>query len=164
MGRKSTPPYWLQKRLDDDLIKIVRTHIPKFLALLAKDRKGQKLSNIELLKQFLAYMAKHNRAFRGIPDETVCTGKWKGMSQLYDLVRKKADQLIDEKITSPPSKDTKSKGKLSPTKDQITDKGKPKVEKAVDQEAVKVEAQGHHGGLEEKEILFRKYMDSDADN
>ena len=164
MGRKNTPPYWLTKRLDDELLKVVRTHIPKFLALLAKDKKGHKLSNIELLKQFLTYMAKHNRAFKGIPDETICTGKWKGMSQLYDLIRKKADQLIDEKYTSPPSKDARSKGKHSPVKDQITDKRKQKEQKAEDQEAVQMEAQSHHGGLEERRSLFRQHMGSDADN
>ena len=34
----------------------------------------------------------------------------------------------------------------------------------MDQDAVKVVAQGQHGGQEEKETLFRKHMDSDADN
>ena len=80
MGRKSTPPYWLQKRLDDDLLKIVRTHIPKFLAMLSKNKKNKKLPSIELLKKFLDYMAKHHRHFRDIPEETISASKWKGMS------------------------------------------------------------------------------------
>ena len=78
-------------------------------------------------------MAEKNRAFKGISEEAICTSKYKGMSQIYDMVRKKADKLIDEKNTlSPASKDIKSKGKHSPVKDQITDKGKPKEEKAED--------------------------------
>ena len=47
----------------------------------------------------IAYMAKKNRAFQGIPEESICTSKWKGMSQIYDMVWKKAEQLIDEKNT-----------------------------------------------------------------
>ena len=110
-------------------------------------------------------MAKKNRAFQGIPEEAICTSKWKGMSQIYDMVRKKAEQLIDEKQTfSPASKDIKSKGRSSPVKDQITEKVKPKNEKAVDQEAVKIEAQGQHGGLDEKEMPYRQHLDSDAEH
>jgi len=110
-------------------------------------------------------MAKKNRAFQGIPEESICTSKWKGMSQIYDMVRKKAEQLIDEKKTlSPASKDIKSKGRSSPAKDQITDKGKPKVGETADQDTVKIETKGQHGGLDEKETLFRQHMDSDVGN
>ena len=109
-------------------------------------------------------MGKQNRMFRRIPEETICTSKWKGMNQIYDMVRKKADQLIDEKPVSAVSKNTKSKGQNSPAKDQITDKGKPKDEKAEDQEVVKVEAKGQHIGLEENETGYRKIYDSNADH
>ena len=63
------------------------------------------------------HLAKHHRQFRGIPEETICTAKWSGMSQIYDMVRKKADRLIDEKPASTGSRAAKSKGKASPVKD-----------------------------------------------
>ena len=156
------PPSWLQKRLNDDFIKIVKTHIPRFLALLQKNKKGQKLSGIELLKQFLTYMGKQHRGFQDIPEETICTSKWTGMSQIYDMVRKKADRLIDEKPTSHMSRAAKTRGQQSPEKDQIKDKPKPKEDEAEDQEAVQMEAQGHYGGLEEREALYRQTLGSNA--
>ena len=34
MGKKTTPPAFLQSRLKDEFVTLVKSHIPRFLALL----------------------------------------------------------------------------------------------------------------------------------
>ena len=47
----------------------------------------------------MAYMAKRSRSFRDIDDSAIST-QWKGLSQIYDMVRKKAKKMLDEKPAS----------------------------------------------------------------
>lgn len=56
-------------------------------------------------------MGQKHKEFKGISEEALNT-KWKGVEQVYDIVRKKAQYFHDEKRSSaPPSKDTRSKTK-----------------------------------------------------
>ena len=34
MGKKITPPTFLQSKLKDDFVTLVKSHVPRFLALL----------------------------------------------------------------------------------------------------------------------------------
>ena len=59
----------------------------------------------------------------------------------------------------------KSKGPKSTPKKQIPEQAEPKaeVETPKDQDLVHVEAHGQHGGLDEKEVSYRKRLASDVE-
>ena len=80
MTRKVTPPTWLQHHLKPEVLSLVKESIQPFLQQVRRDDNGQLPSSIELLRLFFAYMGKENRKFRGIPDATISTNSWKGMS------------------------------------------------------------------------------------
>ena len=94
---------------------------------MRRDDNGQLPSSIELLRLYFVYMGKENRKFRGIPDATISATSWKGMSQIYEVVRKKANKLADEKQSSPQKSLAKPKATKSPNKTEITDKGEDKA-------------------------------------
>ena len=59
----------------------------------------------------------------------------------------------------------KSKGKKTPPRNEITEQAEPKaeVEPPKDQDLVQVKAHGQHGGLDEKEVSYRKRLASDVE-
>ena len=46
-------------------------------------------------------MGKNHKRFREIPDESISTTKYRGMIQIYELVRKKVKAQVDEKTPTP---------------------------------------------------------------
>ena len=101
MGRKVTPKAWLQDPLNDECLELVKRNLQKFKDQCQKDSEGQYPASIELLRQFIAFMGKNHKRFREIPDESISTTKYKGMIQIYELVRKKVKAHLDEKTPTP---------------------------------------------------------------
>ena len=118
-------------------------------------------SNRELLRTFISFLAKKNAAFRGIPDEAIVS-TWKGLGTIYDILRKKVPSYVDEK--TPTSESRKGKAKSSESKEPTPQKASHKSKtQPVQADAVTITASGHHQGLEEKEVQFRKDMHSDRE-
>ena len=85
----------------------IKKNVESFLASLERDSEGRYPSSIDLLRDFIAFLAKKNKAFRDIPEQAISTN-FKGLSQIYDAVRKKARSLLDEKPATPQKSKTKA--------------------------------------------------------
>ena len=64
---------------------------------------------MELLYQYFVYLGKLHKAFKDLGPEHLSTG-WKGVYQIYDIIRKNAHLSDEKQIIEQPS------GKLTPAK------------------------------------------------
>ena len=119
MGRKSTPPSFLQKDLSDSMVSLIRKHTPPFLDQAKRANGGTLPPNRDLLRDFIGYLAKKNAAFRGIPDEAIVT-TYKGIGHIYDILRKNKPSDNEEKM--PISENRKAKAKSSESKEPTLQK------------------------------------------
>ena len=172
MKNKITPPVFLQERIHRDVASMVKKRIKPFLDQVHREEDGQLPPGADLLRLFLTYMGKTSSRFRNIHDEAICTHKWEGMSQIYEMVRKKAYELRDERPPAPPKASPKSKEKKTPPKNQSAKKREtpgqagttPESPPPKDQETVRVEGHGQHHGHDEKEVSYRKRLDSNVEH
>ena len=172
MKKKITPPAFLQERIHRDVASMVKRRIKPFLDQVPRDEDGQLPPGSELLRLFLAYMGRTSSRFRNIHDESISTNKWEGMSQIYEMVRKKAYELRDEKHPEPPKASPKSKEKKTPPKNQSAKKAEtngqaraqPESPPPKDQETVRIEGHGQHHGHDEKAVDYRQRLASDVEH
>ncbi len=114
MGKKTTPPLFLQEDLSDSVASMVRNHVQPFLDRAKRNHRGKLPSNLELLKEFFAYLSKKSRSFRDIHDDAIKT-TFKGISRIYDILRKRVPTHIEEKAHEPEGQ--KTKGNTSDSKE-----------------------------------------------
>ena len=72
---RSTAPSFLVKKLDDKMFKVVKGHVSTFIREVAKKKDGSQTSTIELVHQFIEYLAKHERAFRSLDPNVLNTSQ-----------------------------------------------------------------------------------------
>ena len=118
---KRTPPKFLQRKLEDDKFSIVKKNLPIFLKDAKEANDGVLPANVELLYDYIAYLGKKDKAFKGLGPEYLSTG-WKGVYQIYDMIRKNAHQSDEKNVHELPSGKA---GKTSPTKSGKTPKKPP---------------------------------------
>ena len=109
---KRTPPKFLQRKLEDDKFSIVKNNLPHFLKETKEANDGVLPANVELLYSFVAYLGKYHKSFKNLGPEYLSTG-WKGVYQIYDMIRKNAHQSDEKLATELPNA---KGGKVSPTK------------------------------------------------
>ena len=161
MGKKTTPPSFLQEELSESVISLVRKNVSPFLDRAKRNHGSTLPSNLELLKEFFAYLSKKSRSFRNIHDDAIKT-TFKGIARIYDILRKKVPSHIEEKAHEPEGQ--KTKGNTSDSKEPTPQKsrGRPKAEQGPT-DAVQIIAETQHKGLEEKKTMFRKDLHSDRE-
>ena len=157
MGRRTTPPVFLQQKLTEKKAKLVKEHVGPFVLDSLKASNGNLPKDIDLLKKFIPYLADYDKEFKDVPDEAINT-RWAGLEQVYGLIK-----YSSKEFRWSPAKESKAKGKSSAKQEAASEKAKSKSAKSSAKEVVQVTADGHHQGLEEKTVKYYKNINDEAD-
>ena len=124
MGKyKNAPPEFLQQKLTDSVKKVIFNHLPDYIKSRLKKKKATKLSSKDLCDDFILFLGKKSKQFKGLDPSSFST-HYKGVWQIYDAIRKKLNQGLEERQLSKP---TPEKSKSTPPKSakQIEEKAAP---------------------------------------
>ena len=153
---KVVPPPFLQRKLSDPELSQARDNLPAFLEKVKKDNNGEYPPTKEILLQYVVYLGKKHKKWKGIRQETLST-RWAGVYHVYDMIRKRT-KILDEKKLTPQPAPAKANGKPTPSKDvKAEDQDQIKDKEPV----TKVEAEDYHTpGLEEKKVKYYRHLDN----
>ena len=93
-------------------MSVIKKYLPHFLKETKAANNGKLPANIELLYQYFEYLGKFHKSFKDLTPDHLSTG-WKGVYQIYDIIRKNAHLSDEKQIEDTPG------GKLTPPKTPI---------------------------------------------
>ena len=97
MTKKTTPPKFLQSKLNVKTTNLVKKHMPAFLDKVKRDHNGKYQEPMQLLAQFVDYLAPYDRRFNNIDHSTLIT-TYKGVYDIYDPLRKRVQRLEEKNM------------------------------------------------------------------
>ena len=97
MTKKTTPPKFLQSKLNVKTAALVKKHMPTFLDKAKRDHNGKYQEPMQLLAQYVDYLAAYDRRFNNIDHSTLIT-TYKGVYDIYDPLRKRVQRLEEKNM------------------------------------------------------------------
>ena len=95
---KVVPPTFLQRKLSDPELGQVKDNLLAFLEIIKKENNGEYPPTKEILVQYVSFLAKKLKKWKGIREEALST-RWAGVYHIYDIIRKKTKILDEKKLT-----------------------------------------------------------------
>jgi len=151
---KYTPPSFLQKTLSDGTYDFVKKHAGPFLDKAKKDNGGTWPDTMDMFCDFVDHLGQKDKSFRNVPHRALLT-TYRGVNQIYHLIRKKVEKPEQEPIATTPAKPT-----TRATPDKGTARDAAKAVHIVNDDAVQVtEAEPKSHG-DEKNVKYYRRVNS----
>ena len=97
MTKKTTPPKFLQTKLNAKTVALVKKHMTTFLDKAKRDHNGKYMEPMQLLAQYIDHLGQFDRRFIGIDHSTLIT-TYKGVYDIYDPLRKRVQRLEEKNM------------------------------------------------------------------
>ena len=113
---KTVPPEFLQSRLVDSELAFVRDNLTAFLETVKKENNGNYPNTKTMLIDYVATLAKKSKKWKGIDQDALST-RYSGVYHMYDMIRKKIKEGVDEKKVVPKATPSKANAKHASAKE-----------------------------------------------